>query len=523
MNWATLLLITVLLTHTLTSDASDVIDDVVDDEEELEEEEMVIPDAKVNLRFNYHNYTALTAFLNDVAAAYPQLTQLYSIGKSVQGRELWVLAVSSTPHVHVAGKPEVKYVGNIHGNEPVSKEILLQFIMHLVTRYGYDDIVTLLLNRTRIHFLASMNPDGFEKSIENSCKGERGRKNNKGLDLNRNFPDYFQKNNAPIQPETRAVIRWMSTVPFVLSAGLHGGALVASYPYENNVNFAFHVTGYLPHLCPDDDVFRHLAEVYARNHATMWKGQSCKSTATFPNGIINGAQWYTVIGGMQDYNYIYHGTMEITLEVSCCKHPPASALRSHWLDNKEALMAFVFEALRGVKGYVTDEDGNAVKGARLAIKGRSERPFHTTSIGEYWRILLNGTYTLLVSAEGYGSQEVVFDVSGDEATELNVTLRHPAVSTSTTISSIRTTLPTASASTFSSGDELRSGRPTNPTNPAEIIPEITVMVDYDVIQTDYDIEFDDIRMGQAVKSAGCVVWRPPILLLFLCHISFRLL
>ena len=85
MNWATLLLITVLLTHTLTSDASDVIDDVVDDEEELEEEEMVIPDAKVNLRFNYHNYTALTAFLNDVAAAYPQLTQLYSIGKSVQG------------------------------------------------------------------------------------------------------------------------------------------------------------------------------------------------------------------------------------------------------------------------------------------------------------------------------------------------------------------------------------------------------------------------------------------------------
>ena len=128
-----------------------------------------------------------------------------------------------------------------------------------------------------------------------------------------------------------------------------------------------------------------------------------------------------------------------------------------------------------------------------------------------------------VSAEGYGSQEVVFDVSGDEATELNVTLRHPAVSTSTTISSIRTTLPTASASTFSSGDELRSGRQTNPTNPAEIIPEITVMVDYDVIQTDYDIEFDDIRMGQAVKSAGCVVWRPPILLLFLCHISFRLL
>jgi Zinc carboxypeptidase len=45
------------------------------------------------------------------------------------GRELWVLAVSSTPGKHVIGKPEVKYVGNIHGNEPISKEILLHFIL----------------------------------------------------------------------------------------------------------------------------------------------------------------------------------------------------------------------------------------------------------------------------------------------------------------------------------------------------------------------------------------------------------
>lgn len=60
---------------------------------------------------------------------------------------------------------------------------------------------------------------------------------------------------------------------------------------------AFHVTGYLPHLCPDDDVFRHLAGVYARHHATMWKGQPCyNSGRIFPNGIINGAEWYTVTG-----------------------------------------------------------------------------------------------------------------------------------------------------------------------------------------------------------------------------------
>lgn len=36
---------------------------------------------------------------------------------------------------------------------------------------------------------------------------------------------------------------------------------------------------------------------------------------------------------MQDYNYAWHGCMEITLEMSCCKYPPASFLESHWNDN----------------------------------------------------------------------------------------------------------------------------------------------------------------------------------------------
>lgn len=37
---------------------------------------------------------------------------------------------------------------------------------------------------------------------------------------------------------------------------------------------------------------------------------------------------------MQDYNYIFRGAMELTLEVSCCKYPVASALERHWLDNE---------------------------------------------------------------------------------------------------------------------------------------------------------------------------------------------
>ena len=38
---------------------------------------------------------------------------------------------------------------------------------------------------------------------------------------------------------------------------------------------------------------------------------------------------------MQDYNYLAHGTMEVTLEVGCCKYPPSRDIESHWNENKQ--------------------------------------------------------------------------------------------------------------------------------------------------------------------------------------------
>lgn len=57
------------------------------------------------------------SLLQELNASFPHLCDLNSIGRSINQRELWVLTIAKDPRVHVPGRPEFKYVANMHGNE----------------------------------------------------------------------------------------------------------------------------------------------------------------------------------------------------------------------------------------------------------------------------------------------------------------------------------------------------------------------------------------------------------------------
>ena len=67
--------------------------------------------------------------------------------------------------------------------------------------------------------------------------------------------------------------------------------------------------------------------------------------------LLNISPW------LQDFNYVHSNALEVTLELSCCKHPPAAHLPGYWRDNRPALLAFMERVHAGVKGVVTDLSG----------------------------------------------------------------------------------------------------------------------------------------------------------------------
>ncbi|XP_034196331.2 carboxypeptidase D svr isoform X1 [Osmia lignaria lignaria] len=363
-------------------------------------------------KFEHHNYVAMEKYLKDLHSNYPNITRLYRIGESVKGRQLYVMEITENPGKHNQNKPEVKYIGNMHGNEVVGREILLLLLKYLCENFGSDDRVTKILKNVRLHILPSMNPDGYEIS-KGGVYGTRGRANAKGVDLNRNFPDQYETNdyNKEQEPETKAVMDWIASIPFVLSANFHGGALVANYPYDNEPQYASDAEN----LSPDDKVFKALALAYSNAHPRMHLGEPCPPLPnerlnfqnvlekSFPNGITNGAAWYSVSGGMQDYNYVHSNDFEITVEVGCTKFPNATELPKYWLQNREPLLRLIEMSRKGIHGVVRSSIGSPIPHAKISVEG-IKHDIYAADGGDYWRLLVPGKYNVTASAVGYEPQ-----------------------------------------------------------------------------------------------------------------------
>ena len=94
----------------------------------------------------YHNYEQLTDELKHLARKYDNLLTLYKLDEVThQNRNLWVMKISTDNQERADLKPMVKYIGNIHGNEVVGRELLLAFIEYLAFTYQSGNVSTMVI------------------------------------------------------------------------------------------------------------------------------------------------------------------------------------------------------------------------------------------------------------------------------------------------------------------------------------------------------------------------------------------
>lgn len=169
----------------------------------------------------YHTYEETGHFLDSMHTEYPSITtDTIPIGYTWENRSIRAFKISDNPEVD-EDEPEILYTGLHHAREPMSIEVLLYYIDHLLSNYGTDPEVTDIVDNTEIWFVVILNPDGYEYNREiQPGGGGMWRKNRRdngdgtfGVDPNRNYGYMWGYDDIGSSPNTSSDV-YRGPAPF---------------------------------------------------------------------------------------------------------------------------------------------------------------------------------------------------------------------------------------------------------------------------------------------------------------------
>jgi predicted deacylase len=234
----------------------------------------------------YHHYPDMTTELQNLAQQNPDIAKLSSIGKSVQGRELWQMEVTDFA-VDDGGKLTVYIDGGHHGNEQLGMEMALLLVHEAIEgRLSSPE----MLARYHFFIVPMVNPDGNMMDQ---------RTNANGVDLNRNYgfewTDESNHGSGPeSEPESHANAQNMrkvdneSGIDLYLSG--HTGTNILIYSWAWSMDPA-----------PDDEMLYHIGSA-ANNETGVAFGQTSH-------------ELYIATGSSKDLAYGELGAAGFTYEV----------------------------------------------------------------------------------------------------------------------------------------------------------------------------------------------------------------
>jgi len=249
--------------------------------------------------------------LDRLTSTYPGIVSpKFSIGTSIQGRDIWAVRISTNPGAHDPSKPVAWFDAMHHSREPMAGESVLAFGDYLASNYGVDAGVTRIVETRNTLLIPVVNPDGYEYNRQTNPNGgglwRKNRRGSYGVDLNRNYDwewgpqwngssgnqnsETYRGASPFSEPETAAIRDILATQTPGMSVSAHTYSNLWLYPW-----------GYDTVFTSEDQAFDNWSE-----------------EQTAHNGWAYGTAWevlYTANGVSDDYHYGEHGTYAFTPEI----------------------------------------------------------------------------------------------------------------------------------------------------------------------------------------------------------------
>ena len=357
----------------------------------------------------YPTYEAYEAMMYQFGTDHPDKCEILTLGTLASGRKILVARLNNGD---TEGKPKFLYTSTIHGDETTGWIMMLRLIDYLLENPNEPEVQNVMDNIDL--FIGPLaNPDGTYHAGNNNVNGAWRYNHTNYMDLNRNYADPHggpHPDNNEYQLETQWFMQLAEDYPFVMGANYHGGSEVVNYPWDNTHT-----------LHADDDWYR----LVSREYADLCQQHDSNYMDDLNNGITNGADWYMIGGGRQDYMNGYHQCREVTIECSGNKLVPANTLPMYWDYNKEAIFAFMNQCLYGVHGVVTDSLTGEPLEATITVSGHDDQYSFVSShlpAGDFHRPIKGGSYSIIVSKDGYCPKIVDVTVADYETVNLDVQL-----------------------------------------------------------------------------------------------------
>jgi murein tripeptide amidase MpaA len=124
-----------------------------------------------DVRFDkFYRYEDLTRILHAYAKEFPQLVSIESIGKSYEGRDIWLLTLTCFATGSDKEKPALWVDGNIHATELAPSSVCLYLLQTLIKGYGTNPDITRCLDTRAFYICPRVNPDGAELALADKPK-----------------------------------------------------------------------------------------------------------------------------------------------------------------------------------------------------------------------------------------------------------------------------------------------------------------------------------------------------------------